>query len=196
MIPFYFPSYWFRDTVQRNPKIEPYRYWDTPDYEDTHKKVYIAAKWGFYTALGFSVADIFAVNRNPSYMKSIGRLFGNLGRIGGTFVLGSAITHTVANFRHKDDELNWMIGCGSTGLIWGFKTHNPAIGTGTAVFGALIGWMIKRAEKEHWVIFPRRDLDDIMVQNGALGGQRYGDWRIQALRPKSYHDPGDHCREN
>ncbi len=37
-------------------------------------------------------------------------------------MLASAMTHSVANIRHKDDEYNWIIGGATSGLIWGFKS--------------------------------------------------------------------------
>jgi len=79
-------------------------------------------------------------------------------------------------------------------LIWGFKARSTAIGAGSCAALGFVGWMIKRAETEHWELLPRRDWDETGVQNGALGGQKYGDWRMEWLRPKHRYDPGDHCR--
>ncbi|CAG2173080.1 unnamed protein product [Oppiella nova] len=132
--------------------------------------------------------DVLA-NKQLSYMTAVGRMASHFGRIGGSFVLYAAITCCVANLRGKrhdswEHPFNHMIGGASVGLIWGYKFRSTGVGAAVAAAGALAGVLNLRANTSTknfpngWQILFPKDIEDLRIENGTLGGRNYGDLRM------------------
>lgn len=181
------PFYTKKQVLGEPPKRK-YYFFDTPDYEDCHKKIYSYGMYGAKAATFVSFVDVMG-NRQLSYARAFGRMVGHFGRIGGSFLMYSAITCCVANIRgEKQDSWehpwNHIIGGASVGLIWGYKFHSTGVGAGVGAACALLGVLNLRANtptKNHpngWQINFPANVEEIREENGALGGRHYRDWRV------------------
>ncbi|CAG2100379.1 unnamed protein product [Medioppia subpectinata] len=181
-------AYYTRKELDDEPPKKRYYFFDTPDYEDCHKKIYNYGLFGAKAAGILAMFDVMA-NKQLSYVKAFGRVATCFGRIGGSFLIYPAVVCCVANLRGKQHDTyehpwNHIIGGASIGLIWGYKFRSTGIGAGVALAGALFGVLNLRANTptpnfpEGWQIFFPNDIEQIRVENGVLGGQKWGDIRL------------------
>ncbi|KAJ8925919.1 hypothetical protein NQ315_009771 [Exocentrus adspersus] len=111
-------------------KVEtrPYRYFDTPDGQDTFKKLWAAMKPTGAVALGVATTDVMLYSHPKGYLPTLAR-FATIGLpIVGVTTTFVCTTNAVASLRKKDDALNWFVGGFAAGCLFGFITRKATVG--------------------------------------------------------------------
>lgn len=131
-----------------------YKYFDTPDGQDIHKKLYYVMKPTILGAIYISTADVLLNSRPKGYPTIIKRFaYISLPIIGMStaFVL---TTNGLCLLRGADDKLNWVAGGMAAGVVFGiWKKTVPAGFVACSIF-SLMAVVKKFAVENNYTLFP------------------------------------------
>jgi len=177
--------------------IEPqykYRYFDTADNEDPHKKMWALSKKAVKLGSILAIGDILSNYKNIGFVLAASRFAYHMPPLVGTVMLGTGATCAIANIRGKNDDIkNYYLGGLPCGLIWGFKYRSVAVGYLTAILCSLLAASFKAAHmdeyKRFWEILPSEESAFRRSEPGVYGGMsKWNDVRILTKK----EDPGRH----
>ncbi|KAJ8925947.1 hypothetical protein NQ315_009800 [Exocentrus adspersus] len=135
-------------------ETRPYKYFDTPDGQDTFKKLWAALKPTAMIAFGVATTDVMLYSHPKGYLPTLAR-YATVGLpIMGVTTTFVCTTNMVTSLRKKDDLFNWFVGGFAAGSVFGFITKKPMVGFN---MGMLLGVaaMIKKHGVDHgWVFHP------------------------------------------
>ncbi|KAF7279997.1 NADH dehydrogenase (ubiquinone) B14.7 subunit [Rhynchophorus ferrugineus] len=129
--------------MENSVKKGPYRYFDTPEGEDTFKKLWAVLKPTLVVAGGLGSIDVLMVTHPKGVPNTLGRYaFIGLPIVGiaSTFVL---TTNTLVNIRKKEDKLNWFLGGAAAGSWFGAWARKPIVGFNMALLCGFAAFLHK-----------------------------------------------------
>ncbi|XP_030747154.1 uncharacterized protein LOC115875793 [Sitophilus oryzae] len=163
---------------------KPYEYFDTPDGQDTFKKLLAAYKPTTLVAGMLSTADVILVTHPKGVLPTLGRLAAVALPFYGittTFVLA---TNTLTNLRQKDDKINWAVGGALAGSCFGIWFRNRMIGFNMALFCGILAVIRKECNQQGWIWFPeinnKRGMATKPLRNYSLFEERPKGWTTGA----------------
>lgn len=157
---------------------KPYKYFDTPDGQDTFKKLECLMKPMLPTAVGIGLFDIIFVSKPKGYLPTIGRLMYVSSPIlaaSATFVF---VTNGMASVRNKDDRLNWFMGGFATGTIFGAWRRSGMMGFNLGMAFGFFAFLRKMAIQSNFTLFP-----DMKVMHHNITVK---DWTLTKERPRKW----------
>lgn len=144
----------------------PYRYFDTPDGQDTFKKLLCVLKPTFVTAFGLSTCDVMLYSHPKGYSQTLSR-YAYVGLpIIGISTAFVCTTNLAASLRKKDDKINWFIGGFAAGSIFGVWSKRTIVGFNMGMLLGIFAVIKKQAIENGWSLHPSND--EINVATGGV----------------------------
>lgn len=162
-------------------QINEYKYFDTPDGQDTIKKLWVATKSMAVVSLTVATADVLLYSHPKGYLSTLGRYayicFPLLG-MSTAFVM---LKNSAANVRGKDDKLNWVIGALAAGGIFGAWRKSVTAGFTACSTLSGIAMLKKHALQNNWTLLDY----ETKIQEGGIRSVRH-DFTLTAHRPGNW----------
>jgi len=166
--------------LNRSPK-KKYQYFDSPDGEDTFKKLWCVLKPTLPAAAFIGMCDVAVWSQPKGYLNTAVRYSAVVLPIIGiasTFVVA---TNGIASIRQKDDRINWFFGGFIAGSTFGILTRNKMFGFNMGILGGIAATIRKAADQQGWEIIPK---DTKLRIGGATVCLR--DYSLTAEKPRNW----------
>lgn len=161
--------------------FKEYRYFDTPDGEDTIKKLWVASKLAGVTSLGIATGDVLLYSHPKGYLPILGRYAYVCLPIMGMTTAFVIIKNMATSVRGKDDKFNWVLGaCTAGGILGAWQKSTRAGFTACMVFSAA-AMVKKHALQNGWTLFDH----DLKQQQGGIRSVRH-DFTLTKHRPGNW----------
>ncbi|VEN52141.1 unnamed protein product [Callosobruchus maculatus] len=161
-------------------QLRPYRYFDTPDGQDTFKKLWAVMKPAIPTTFFIGTADVLLHSHPKGYMETLGRYGYIAFPIIGASTVFVCTTNIAASVRNKDDKINWFLGGFAAGAMMGVWRKRAMTGWNMGMLFGFLAVMRKHAQENGWNITPP---DDTPI---ATRGIWEVDWTLTAERPRNW----------
>lgn len=160
---------------------KPYRYFDTPDGQDTFKKLWCVLKPTSLVALGISTCDVMLYSHPKGYLQTLGR-YAYVGLpIVGVSTAFVCTTNLVASLRHKDDKINWFLGGFAAGSVFGVWSRRTIVGFNMGMVLGIFAIVKKTAVENGWALHPA---EFKTMHRGAWAATP--DFTLTAERPRNW----------
>ncbi|KAK5647741.1 hypothetical protein RI129_002633 [Pyrocoelia pectoralis] len=156
-------------------------YFDYPDGENLGKKLWITVKNTAAVSAGISIVDVLLYSHPKGYAATLGRIASISAPIIGLSSIFVVITNQAANYRKKDDKLNWVIGGVATGIACGAWRRSGMVGFCSSVLFGTYAFIQKDALMMNIPLF---DVN-LKLDNGGLRTVKQ-DWTLTADRPGNW----------
>lgn len=156
-------------------------YFDYPDGENLGKKLWITLKNTATISAGISLMDVLLCSHPKGYAATLGRFASISGPIIGLSSVFVVISNQAANYRKKDDQLNWVVGGVATGIACGAWRRSGMVGFVTSIVFGAYAFIHKDSLMMN---IPMYDVK-VKLQNGRLRPFEK-DWTLIAHRPGNW----------
>ncbi|KAB0795677.1 hypothetical protein PPYR_09738 [Photinus pyralis] len=156
-------------------------YFDYPDGTEIGKKLWITIKNAGLVSACVATIDVLLYSHPKGYAATLGRIASVCAPIIGISTTFVVFTNSAANFRKKDDHINWMIGGCAAGIVCGAWKRSGMVGFCTSLLFATAGYVKKDALMNNFALFERES----KIQNGGIWSP-HRDWTLTAHRPGNW----------
>lgn len=159
-----------------------YHYFDTPEGQDVHRKLWVVLKPATLTGVALSTIDVLCFPVYKTYGQILGRYayytFPIMG-IAGAFVITSNLAR---NYRNKDDMYNWGAGALASAGLFGAWRRSIRFGCAAALAFTALAMGKKYVLMQGWEFFPERNNQPVF---NSLYAPRY-DYSLTKERPRNW----------
>ncbi|CAB3371681.1 Hypothetical predicted protein [Cloeon dipterum] len=139
-----------------------YQYFDTPQGKDCDKKLFFATKYAAGASAVYSFYDVLMFSQINGFAPTMARFAFNAFPFVGSAAAFSAVTCMSANFRKKDDLLNYVFGGLAAGGVIGAWKQKASVGLGSGALFSLAGVVIFSSVAENWDFYPKEPIHKLV----------------------------------
>ncbi|ENN79451.1 uncharacterized protein LOC109534839 [Dendroctonus ponderosae] len=141
--------------AQPKAAAQTYSYFDTPDGEETGKKLLCVLRTAVPASISVALGNVMLYS-HPKGIVNTGLKMASITLpmvgIASTFVLA---TNGLASIRKKDDHLNWFLGGFLAGSCTGLWRRNRMFGFNMGMLGGILAAVRKELLVQGWDIVPQ-----------------------------------------